>query len=349
MPLDRVVYVLGAGFSAPLGVPVMSNFLVKSKDMYFDDPGRYGYFEKVLDRIQRMSIVKNYYRADLFNIEEILSISEMSSFVHGHQFRNEFIQYIKDVIEYYTPDIQHYGQLPSNWQGFAFGNDQRWTAYGYFVTNLCNVRLGTAETKQGTVYTCSRNDDIKAHYAVVSLNYDLVLEKVCAFVNKHFRMDAPMGFCGGDADGDGTILAKLHGSLDVGAIVPPTWSKGSHPEIVPAWRRALEELRAANHIRFIGYSLPAADAYVRYLLKAAAIDAPHLKTVDVICWDPTGSARAQYDEFITFANYRFVSGKTQDYLKVLSDLTLGREHRFGHPWRRLEKSHEAFMQEPGAA
>jgi len=32
--MDKVVYFLGAGFSAPLGLPVTSNFIVKSKDMY---------------------------------------------------------------------------------------------------------------------------------------------------------------------------------------------------------------------------------------------------------------------------------------------------------------------------
>jgi hypothetical protein len=32
--VDRVVYLLGAGFSAPLGLPVMSNFLMKSKDLF---------------------------------------------------------------------------------------------------------------------------------------------------------------------------------------------------------------------------------------------------------------------------------------------------------------------------
>ncbi len=39
--MDKVVYFLGAGFSAPLGLPVMRDFLIKSKDMYFENPDRY--------------------------------------------------------------------------------------------------------------------------------------------------------------------------------------------------------------------------------------------------------------------------------------------------------------------
>ena len=65
---------LGAGFSAPLGLPVMSNFLVKSKDMYFGDPVTYRQFDTVFKTIEELSIIKNYFKADLFNIEEILSI-----------------------------------------------------------------------------------------------------------------------------------------------------------------------------------------------------------------------------------------------------------------------------------
>jgi hypothetical protein len=339
-----VVYVLGAGFSAPLGIPIMSNFLVKSKDMFFEDRARFGYFQKVFDRIRQMSIAKNYYSADLFNIEEILSISEMTSFVHGHQFRDEFLQYIRDVVAFYTPDLVDYGTLPSNWEGFVFGRDPSWTAYGYFVANLCNARLVRNESQKGQAIVCKQNDDRKATYSVVSLNYDLVLEKVCDYAASHFQMEMPMVFCKADGEAVGPRLAKLHGSLDGGSIVPPTWSKGSHPDIVPAWRLALEELRSANQIRFIGYSLPSADAYVRYLLKAASIDSPHLKQIDVICWDPNGAARARYDEFVTFANYRFVSGKTEDYLAVLRELTLGRDHRAGHPWRRLERAHHTFME-----
>ena len=36
-PMNRVVYVLGAGFSAPLGIPIVRSFLEKSKDLYCAD------------------------------------------------------------------------------------------------------------------------------------------------------------------------------------------------------------------------------------------------------------------------------------------------------------------------
>ncbi|MDI6784013.1 MAG: hypothetical protein QME64_07980 [bacterium] len=64
--MERVVYFLGAGFSAPLGLPVMSNFLMLSKDMFFKDD-KYKYFDEVFKTIKEMAVIKNYFDADLFN------------------------------------------------------------------------------------------------------------------------------------------------------------------------------------------------------------------------------------------------------------------------------------------
>ena len=101
--MDHVVYFLGAGFSAPLGLPVMRDFLVKSKDMFAQDPSRYKHFAKVFELIREMNVAKSYYETDLFNIEEILSILEMRDQLGGKRAKR-FIKYIADVIEHYTPE-----------------------------------------------------------------------------------------------------------------------------------------------------------------------------------------------------------------------------------------------------
>ena len=56
--LERVVYLLGAGCSAGLGLPVMADFLEKSKDLYFSDSDRYAHFEKVFKFI--VITLRNY-------------------------------------------------------------------------------------------------------------------------------------------------------------------------------------------------------------------------------------------------------------------------------------------------
>lgn len=124
--MERVVYLLGAGFSAPLGLPVMSNFLSKSKDMYFENQERYQYFSDVFSQIWDFSVVKNYYDSDLFNIEEILSILEMASQLEGHKLKKNFIKYLSDVITFYTPKLNYYlrGHNVSNWNDFIFGDNK---------------------------------------------------------------------------------------------------------------------------------------------------------------------------------------------------------------------------------
>lgn len=75
-------------------------------------------------------------------------------------------------------------------------------------------------------------------------------------------------------------------------------------------------LAEANHIRIIGYSLPTADAYVKYLLKAAVIHAPHLKSIDVLCLDNTGEVRGRYERFVEFDRFRFRSDSVVNYLNA---------------------------------
>jgi len=129
-------------------------------------------------------------------------------------------------------------------------------------------------------------------------------------------------------------------------IVPPTWSKGVHDKIAPVWKQAYDILVNANHIRFIGYSLPAADAYVRYLLKSATLKAPHIKSIDVICLDSSGSVQRGYDKFVDFKFYRFANAHTEAYLDHLVKKALPDRYMPDTPLvPRIEEAHEEFMQE----
>jgi hypothetical protein len=57
---DRNVYILGAGFSAPAGVPVIHDFIDRSR-LYFDDPSssmdkkEREHFKRFLDFKRKMS------------------------------------------------------------------------------------------------------------------------------------------------------------------------------------------------------------------------------------------------------------------------------------------------------
>jgi hypothetical protein len=310
--MDKVVYFLGAGFSAPLGLPVTSNFLVKSKDMFAADPQRYSHFAEVFKTIKELSIIKNYYNADLFNIEEILSILDMGEHLEGRKLGEVFLRYITDVIQYYTPEIEpHPRRWQSNWYDAAFGTNDTWNNYGAFIGSLLNLRLSRTEAHSSyKAIAVRKTQEPAAHYSIITLNYDLVPEVICNFINSNFAQTQGgrrVSFIDRTPCEDpfAPSLSKLHGSIDKRNIVPPTWNKSSNPDIVPAWKLAYELLAQANHIRIIGYSLPIADAYVKYLLKSAVVSNEHLKLIDVICLDPDGSVKARYDDFISFHYYRF--------------------------------------------
>src|SRR3982751_5823621 len=114
--MSHIVYVLGAGFSAPLGLPVMRDFLLKSKDMFAADPKGYASFRNIFALISQMGSIQSYYQADLFNIEEILSILEMDQQVSGKRSKR-FVKYVADVVRYYTPPDPKADppKFPGNW------------------------------------------------------------------------------------------------------------------------------------------------------------------------------------------------------------------------------------------
>lgn len=341
---DHVTYLLGAGFSAPLGFPVMSNFLIKSKDMFAGDPEKYKHFKEVFDTIKTIAIAKNYYTTDLFNIEEILSMLEIHEFIEGNKLSESFTNYIRDVILFYTPSsmlpYKHIATI-MNWQDRIFSGKLEWKDYGYFVMNLFGLKPEKAGTTSFTGVNFLRNPSPVATYSVITLNYDRVLENVCDYLNKGRHDDGDIQFNTNGTDASYPTLAKLHGSVDSKAIVPPTWSKGTHPEIVSIWQRAMHELENANHLRIIGYSLPLADSYVRYLLKTATLNAPNFKQIDVICLDPDGAVKSRYIDFVTHPNFRFVSARTEEYLEELSDISL--RVYTGNWYNKLEEAHESFF------
>lgn len=157
------------------------------------------------------------------------------------------------------------------------------------------------------------------HYArpaIVSLNYDRVIEKKlftlkgekvgAAFNGQSIMRDEPEW-----TDKHSLHLIKLHGSVDWGLCkeydscvqMVDDWhtakagepgANASRPMIFPSWQRAslrgtvfeklLKEarihLRLASRIVFIGYSLPDTDRYIRYLL-ADVFDTAEMPQIDI--------------------------------------------------------------------
>jgi hypothetical protein len=279
----------------------------------------------VFQQIDLLARIKNTYQAPLHNIEEILSILDMRARLSPVDSTADFIEYLKSVILHYTPapEAFSYGpSLPGNWEDFITGPRLPLSRYGAFAASLLNlvVQDHTVRAGPGTRqrFSVRRASDSPVRYAVVTVNYDTLLENIALFFSTAYAGDVRFTRAnqrdGLDWDSE-TYLAKLHGSVDESSIVPPTWNKVLNAQIISTWRLAFRVLRDATQLRVLGYSLPDTDTYVRYLLKAAALDAPHLKNVDVLCLDPDGRVEQRYDDFVTLPTYRFANIDLMRYLE----------------------------------
>jgi hypothetical protein len=118
--------------------------------------------------------------------------------------------------------------------------------------------------------------------------------------------------------------------------------------MIATWSEAHKCLQTANELRIIGYSLPVADAYIKYLLKSAVIDSDHLKHIDIICRDTDGATQARYKDFIAFKYARFADSPVESYLNALKDRTIVRRMDNQQlDFNQLEAAHEDFFANEG--
>jgi len=327
----------------------MSNFLSRSKDLYFNDKERFSYFQNVYGTIAELSLIKNTFHCDLHNIEEILSLLEMEAFMKGERLQDEFVRFLSDVIKSLLPPIEPVsGRAETgNWHHFIFGNNPMWKPYCEMVACMLNLEMRKAN--QGDPRLIWSRLPTRDKYAVVTLNYDMVLESAFSHVLGSFHAKSLVALEKKTYDPSwGKFqLAKLHGCAEEGNIIPPTWRKGSS-EVIEAWKLAYNLIRDANQIRIVGYSLPVSDSYVRYLLKSAIRDSANLKNIDVIVYDSDASVEKRFREFIDLKTFRFKNVLFEALLTLLSRLLEDYPRRHGGipsamPFDQLEHAHQSLF------
>lgn len=361
--MENVVYILGAGFSAPLGLPVMANFIDMAHEIYETHKNEYPHFGKVFQSIkQRLAYITLFYNSNLDNIEEVLSILEMERLVGGISSKEveEFESFIIDVVDYYTPVLVNnhgFGILSNGVYSSSNIKLEEWKyrdelnlsgvhkLYGAFVLNLFNkdfnVNILNPDEKRKykeeegiNVFEakCVESSPTNTEYSIVSLNYDLVLENAAKYYSSITSSEELLFSRPQKKSHYGPKLVKLHGSIDDKTIIAPTWNKSIHNKIEAEWRNAFNLLSSANQIRIIGYSLPESDAYIKYLFKSSMIDSENLKRIDVICKDGFGTVSSKYSAFIANQfgpKFQFKNGDTESYLEqIRNDIESGHKNYF---------------------
>jgi hypothetical protein len=294
---DKNVYLLGAGFSKEVGLPLQDDFLLVAKEVYFKNPALFKHFEKVFEYQDKLTKMKKYLNYPLLNLEHLFNLIEMDIFYSASdesaEIKSDFTRLVCDVLTDKTPCPLLHDQ---NRQPAV---NKIYDPYVKFINLLIKNDRRMLEMYDDTI---------------ISFNYDLVLEGAACIYNwkrrqenKHansvdanfIRFNTTFGKTNITADpvsdffiknrpglycppmnlfskDEGSLkLIKLHGSINwktVGDgktfIVPPTWNK-SDSEIRLLWEYAYKELMAAKRIIVIGYSFPETDIYVKSLLALA--------------------------------------------------------------------------------
>lgn len=294
---DKNVYLLGAGFSKEIGLPLQDDFLLVAKEVFFKNPILYGHFERVFNYQDKLSKMRKFLNYPLLNLEHLFNLIEMDIFYSKSKrvskIKKDFIQLICDVLIDKTPN-----PFKHDSQG-RLTIDKSYNKYLSFLSLFIKNDTHNLQIYKDTI---------------ISFNYDLVLEgAACAYnwkrseqernrffnakyyisfnttfgnsnivnenIHHYFVKNSPNSYFPSNEvfqDNDTAIkFIKLHGSINWKTvnsnktfIVPPTWNK-SDPQTRKLWDIAYKEIMTAKRIIVLGYSLPETDLYVKSLLALA--------------------------------------------------------------------------------
>src|SRR5712692_3524358 len=142
----HVVYVLGAGFSQPLGIPTVASFLDRAKTLQQGDSETFAYFDEIFDTIKALERAHNFYATDRTSIEDLLTMLDLKDELAGTTDSQLFRKFICDVVTTSTPPISAPDE-PRRWSDLLFGGEP-WASYGVFVAALLGYEFVRSATQQ---------------------------------------------------------------------------------------------------------------------------------------------------------------------------------------------------------
>jgi|WetSurMetagenome_2_1015567.scaffolds.fasta_scaffold12295_2 hypothetical protein len=349
---DHNVYILGAGFSAERGLPIVKNFMFEMRDAYD--------WLKSAERLEEAKAIENVldfrhdaaasaYRVkvDLENIEELFSLASASTGFAKSKDLSKFIRIaIAATLDFCTSKttekqfgIQNQEALPfyEQYRNHDQPNSIEYRnipAYQFYIRSM----LGMQDTIQG-------------ENTFISFNYDTVVEEALSSMNVGFSY----GFKAKTVNYKTNILnlsnqniklLKLHGSVNwarveqakkgagklavydsydatraanaIPELIPPTWRKVFDGNLEGVWNDAIDAIKIATRIVIVGFSVPETDNHFKYLLAAGLQSNISLR--DIVFVNPDGSQEFKErisNLFTTPQSSRvsFESSMTEQYMK----------------------------------
>lgn len=325
---DHNVYILGAGFSADAGIPVIKDFLYAMRDSlnFFREEGREWERKAVEDVLifrKEAASAALRVKLNIENIEDLFSLAAASQRpLAGPSVPHAIaatIDYSRRVAKpkLYEATIAQAFKKPPSWGKKTDGPAD--AIYEFPIEDVYAGLLSGAACNNGPY----------AKNTIITFNYDMVLEESL----KQWGEKVWYGFDPDDVELDDlehysptkteeTIsIFKIHGSInwthpedperlvrvcgsysDIVALkkpvilVPPTWKKGMTGGLNTVWNEAVDALSKATRIVIIGFSLPATDIHIKYLLAAGLQENISLR--NIYCFNPAEQVKANLFEVL---------------------------------------------------
>lgn len=315
---DHNVYILGAGFSAAAGIPVVKDFLydMRSSLSWLIANGR----DRDRDAVEEvLRFRKNAASAALrvnLNVENIEDLFSLAAASGQNPLAESVSTAIAATVSYgaatrtapsVVVSVKHGLTIPPNWElRSEAGQANKYNA------PLYDLQAGLLSAAPCGLHAAMRN-------TVISFNYDTVLEKALwnwdlktwyGFEPDSVEQDASSTFVSGTEDDNALTVLKLHGSVNWATpeqdqrltifgsyedilennrqvlLIPPTWRKTFSGPISRVWDGAVRALKEATRIVIIGFSIPPTDIHFKYLMAAGLQENISLRKIFCINTDP---------------------------------------------------------------
>lgn len=307
------LFVLGAGASSCADIPLLNDFLVRSRHLLNSHRALIwkDSFDRVFDFIDSLARAEASLKIDVRNIEHIFSLIEMKRHIsEDHELYRDLSRVIFETID-------------KSWRvRFLNGQHQPNEVYRRFSEDIVEIMKERQLNFPGIPST-------KDH--ILSFNYDIALDYAFSFKRIPFRYQidgkdrfnifkihgsmnwAKCAECGEEKDFTPGFLAEGHHYSDppereflesnvatqvlakskcskcnkAGSLfpifIPPSWSKRLETgRIQKTWANLLQVIPEVFQIVIIGYSFPQTDTFFQYLLSLGLAERNHLHRVVII-------------------------------------------------------------------
>ena len=326
------LFIFGAGASREAGAPLMSEFIDKADRLRRNPPEgislTYPAFEGIFEAQRELRTLYEKSYVDLDNIENLFGLVEMARFIRRlgnkdldtiKELATQVVTFITETLEYtirfmyvdgqFQPPVP-YGEFlsmllkhgnrhrPGSAHQFAFitfNYDLALDYSLYFHNFKCDYCLTEQPVMHSTPY-------LKLHG---SINWGICQE--CGDIvprlipEAHFRVWPDHTKSVFYNLGTTLHLTKHHDKPIKGPplLVPPTWNQGEyHRQLRNVWRRAADELAAAENLFVIGYSLPETDSFFRYLFALGSDSRVKLRKFVLVDPDPQDNVEPRFRSFM---------------------------------------------------